>query len=77
MRSVISFSDRFGNDIYLNTDRIMTVKQHNSESKSIITVDRNTLYEVKVPCTVIIEKIAEAVTTSEQMGGFVCVSLSN
>lgn len=78
MRSVISFVADGIRLVYLDISAIKSVEEHTSNpNSSWIVLSEDTLYEVNLPCTVIIEKIAEAVTTSEQMGGFVCVSLSN
>lgn len=78
MRSVISFVADGIRLVYLDTSAIKSVEEHTSNpNSSWIVLSEDTLYEVNLPCTVIIEKIAEAVTASEQMGGFVCVSLSD
>lgn len=79
MRSAISFKDRFGFVTCLNTDRIMTVEEYAGEGDgvSMITVDRNTQWVVKIPHDVIMAKITEAVNSANSTGEFVCVDLSS
>lgn len=78
MRSVISFVADGIRPVYLDTNAIKSVEEHTSSpNSSWIVLSEDTLYEVNVPCTVVIEKIAEVVNASAQMGGFVCVSLSD
>ena len=78
MRSVIYFVAGGIHTVYLDTNTIKSVEEHTSSpNSSWIVLSEDTLYEVNVPCTTVIEKIAEAVNASEQIGGFVCVSLSD
>ena len=76
MRSVISFVAGGIRKVYIDVGAIIAVTEHTSNpNSSWVVLPEDSLYEVNVPCDVVIEKIAEAINTSEQTGDFVCVSL--
>lgn len=79
MRSAISFKDRLGDAVCLNTDRITAVLEdtHEGERVSYIIADQDARWLVRVPHYIIIMKIAEAVNEANRTGEFVCVDLSS